>query len=156
MPRDAPLQALGEIDLPGGRKGRVIETSRAGEFAIVTQSTEVDQLHQAGHLDRDQHDAAMRLQELFERSGVRPRLVGGAYDGATTVDNSSYDGRLLETLTVSEMAAWRALGRMLAMVPRQYRTVVSATVVWDMRCWNISSLQRGLRVLATALRRPRR
>ena len=102
----------------------------AGVSHICTAGSWVDRLHQAGHLDCDQHDAAIRLQELFEASGIRPRLVGGCYDGAAAVDGSGYDGRLLETLNFNEMRAWRELGRLLAMVPCRCLAIVTAVVLW--------------------------
>lgn len=125
---------------------------RAGEFALVTASSWIDRLHQAGHLNRDQHDVAMRLQELFEASGIRPRLVGGCYDGAQVMDGPSYAGGLLEALSASEMRAWRDLGRLLAMVPRQCRAIVSATCCWDLEPWDVRVLQHGLWLLAGAIR----
>ena len=91
------------------------------------------------------------LAELFEASGIRPRLVGGCYDGAEMMGDSSCDDRLLETLNDSEIAAWRELGRLLAMVPRQCRAIVSATCCWDVQPWDVRVLQHGLWLLASAI-----
>ncbi len=146
MPRDATPQSLGEIDLPAGRKGRVVETLTAGVFRIQTAGSWVDRLHQAGHLDRDECDAALALALAFENAGIRPKLTGG-YDGGT-VDGAAYDGGLLETLNRSEMLAWRRCNKLLSVVPRRLRSQVQAVVLWDCEPWDIRALQRGLAVLA--------
>jgi hypothetical protein len=154
MPRDDTV--LPEVPLPGGRVGRLVPASDAGQFAIVTAASWIDRLHRGGVLGRDEYDVATLLQDLFERSGVRPRLVGGTYDGAASVDGGGgSDGRLLESLSPGEMAKWRRLGKLLALVPKQYRTCVSLTSCWDLPPLNIRALQRGLTILARrALRRP--
>jgi len=155
MPRDAAPQALGEIDLPGGRTGRLVETVTAGVFRVQTAGSRVDRLHQKGHLDRDECDAAAMLSLAFEASGIRPKLTGGGYDGGT-VDGAGYDGGLLETLDDSEMAAWRRCNRMLSLIPPRLRSQVQAVVLWDCEPWDVRALQRGLAVLAAVALHRRR
>jgi hypothetical protein len=150
MPRDCSAQALGEVVLPGGRKGRIVPSDDAGQFAVLTATTWVDRLFAAGHLSRDERDAAARLYETFEASGIRQRLVSSCYDGPP-VDAGQSPGHLLETMTPAETKAWRRCGKLLNAVPARYRTQVSAVVCWDCQPWDVRALQRGLRVLAVAL-----
>lgn len=152
MPRDDP-RSLGEVTLPAGRAGRVVETVTAGQFAVVTAATWVDRLFAAGHLGLDERDAAARLHEAFEMSGIRPRLAG-AYDGVV-VDGSGAGG-MLETLGRTEFRAWRRCNRLLDQIPPKLRSQVRAVVLWDTEPWSIPALRLGLRTLAAALRRPRR
>ena len=147
MPRDADVA---DIELPGGRRGRVVETIAAGQFAIQAQSTTIDQLYAAGHLGPHEFEAAAVLAETFEQSRVRPRLTG-AYDGVL-IDGPVSTGTLLETLNATELRAWRRTGRLLNAIPRRHRTQVAMVVCWDARPWDVHALQIGLRAIARALR----
>lgn len=152
MPRDDP-RSLGEVTLPAGRSGRVVETVTAGQFAVVTAATWVDLLFAAGHLGLDERDAADRLHEAFEMSGIRPRLAG-AYDGVV-VDGSGAGG-MLETLGRTEFRAWRRCNHLFDQIPPKLRSQVSAVVLWDTQPWNISELRLGLRALSAVLHQSRR
>lgn len=154
MPRDVSFRDLGEVRLGGGRRGRVIETPVAGEFAVQVAACWVDRLYTAGHLDTAERDAAAVLHRAFEASAIRPRLTG-AYDGAA-VDGSDYTGGLLETLGRSEMQAWRRCNHLLDQVPGRYRSQVRAVALWDVQPWNVPELRLGLRALSAALRQLRR
>lgn len=120
---------------------------------MVTAATWVDRLFAAGHLGLDERDAAARLQEAFEMSGIRPRLAG-AYDGVV-VDGSGAGG-MLETLGRAEFRAWRRCNKLLDQVPGRYRSQVRAVALWDVQPWNVPELRLGLLALSAALRRPRR
>jgi hypothetical protein len=152
MPKDG-FAAGCEIPVSGRRRARIIPTEDAGQFAVLVPSSWIDRLYQAGELADDEYDAARQIHLAFEASAIRPRLTGD-YDGVV-VDHCGTGG-LLETLDRSEMQAWRRCGRLLAMVPRDCRSQVSAVCCWDCTPWNVRALQRGLRVLACTLRRPRR
>lgn len=151
MPKDGT--AAVEISVSGGRRARIIPADEAGQFAVLVPSSWIDRLHAAGELADDERDAARQIHLAFEASNIRPRLTGD-YDGVV-VDHCGTGG-LLETLDRSEMQAWRRVGQLLAMVPHDCRSQVSAVVTWDCRPWDIRGLQRGLCALAIALRQPRR
>lgn len=154
MPRDAlPPPAAAEINLPGGRRGKVIAADDAGEFRIALQGHDwISRLAAIGWLDRNQVEAAGRLRELFDQSGIRPR-VGGSYQAP--VDAFSRDF-MLEGLDDAETAAWRRLGRLLGSVPPECRCAVEDGTLWDRQPGSLERLCRGLDAVARAMRQPRR
>lgn len=154
MPRDATPPAVVEVTLPAGRRGRIVAADDAGQFAISTNSSWVDQLRAVGWLGDDEADAAALLVESFERTGIRPRL-SAAYDGIHA-DHSAGADALLETMNPTEMAAWRQLHRLLRLVPAAHRHQCQAVACWNAAPWDVRTLRAGLAALAAALRRPPR
>lgn len=156
MPRDSSPEGVGEVTVAGGRRGRVIETVVAGQFAIeVIGADWLSRLAGAGVLSRDEVEAAQVLQVLFERSGIRPRMAG-KYDGVL-VDHCAGGGDdLLEALTAEELAAWRRLGRLLSRCPPHCRSAVENLALWDQRPTSIRLVRDGLDAVAKALGRARR
>jgi len=134
--------AVPTIPLPGGRRGRIIETIVAGELAIeVVANDWIARLAAAGVLAAAEVATAQLLAVLFEQSGIRPR-VAGSYTG-TKVDTAEVGRHALE-----ELRAWRRLGRLLSRCPPDCRPHVEAVVLWDARPADIRRLRIGLRAIA--------
>jgi uncharacterized protein DUF6456 len=153
MPRDcAPIED-GIVDLPGGRKGRLCASDAAGSFRIALQgSTWLDRLLDGGFITRDEHEAGQRLNQLFEKSSLRPGLTGSYLP----VIDGHAQAFALERLDADQLRAWRRLGHLLAAVPPQCRISVENCALWDQPPANVKALQAGLAALARALRHPPR
>lgn len=149
MPRDVSAIEQGHVVLPGNRKGRVCPADDAGQFRVeVAGACWLDRLVDAGLIDRDQHDAG-----TFEEASTRPRVTGG-YTGPGGRSSEYF----LERLDAKQLAAWRRLGRLLAVVPPACRPSVEDAVFWDRRPESIQRLRRGLGAIHATVygRRPSR
>ena len=153
MPRDVLPPPDVEISLPGGRRGRLVAGEAAGQFRVALHGHDwVSRLAAVGWLSRDQFEAAGRLHELFDQSGIRPR-VGGSYQ--VRIDYFSLDF-MLEAMDEAETTAWRKLGRLLGACSLHTRTQVETVCCWDLPPSSLKALQDGLSAVATAIREPRR
>lgn len=148
MPRDAAQHALGEVPVSGGRRGRVIETIVAGEYAVeVVGADWIGRLGGAGLLDRSQVEAAQTVALLFEQSGLRPHIASSF---GCVVDFSGSEGPF-ERMTAPKTKAWRRLQRLLGRCPAHCRSVVEDAAIWDVRPSSVGLLREGLAAVARAL-----
>ncbi len=154
MPRD-DLRSLGEVRLPAGRSGRVVETVAAGQFVVEVVGCDwIARLAGAGALSRDQVEAAQVLAVLFEAAGLRQHL-GARYD-SMVIDAATDVDSPFERMTAAETRAWHRLHRLLVAAPLHCRGEVEAVACWDHRPISIPRLRAGLGAVAAAISRPRR
>lgn len=122
----------------------------AGSFRVET-ATWAGELQALGWLSPVEAGAAARLHEVFERSGIRPRITAKTDTpivGRCTGGGDSW----FERLSPEEMLYWRRMHRMLDAIPPAYRHQVEAVVCWGTAPWSVRNLQAGLAALARVLR----
>lgn len=146
-----PPAAPPDVDLPGGRKARVIPADQAGQTRLhIVDGDWIDRLHMRGLIDDDQRAASVVLVALFEECGIR-QSTAGRYDGVF-IDGHGAIGSPLERMNAAELRAWRKLHRLLRHAPRFSRGEVHAVCLVGLKPVSITRLRAGLSAIAAALR----
>jgi hypothetical protein len=126
------------------RDARVIETTRAGEFAmLIVGHGELERLLLVGKISQEQFGAGQRLAELWYSSGLPGFGASWHADGRTMV----WGGGRLEKMSERQEGCWRAYSTALRSLPLKCRTEIERVVLNDEEPKSLCALRYGLSLL---------